>query len=321
MVKPAGISLQIGMNPLGAALTPDGRFLITSNDDEREGGFPSYQSATNKGGYSLTVVDTALMTVVSQRNVGTFFIGLQVTGAGPYVVWASGGPDNNVKLFDVSAGGVITGPSTTIPILPKLPSTSGYVSNYTPDASLNTPNGSGNLPPVPTGFSRTGNTRITFPAGSALSPDGKYLYVACNGDNSVAVIDTASKAVIRQELVGYFPYGVSVSADGKSVFVANWGVTEYKFKNPTYSGANLTAIGTTGTNQPDGFYVPVTNTGGSNPKTSSVSVLTTPTGNGGLLSLLGSIYQGHPLDEFENVGDTHPSATRSCTIATRMSST
>src|SRR5262249_4648858 len=38
IVKPAGTSIQIGMNPLGAALTPDGKFLITSNDDERDGG-------------------------------------------------------------------------------------------------------------------------------------------------------------------------------------------------------------------------------------------------------------------------------------------
>ena len=35
-VTPAGRVAQIGMNPLGAVLTPDGRYLITSNDDERE---------------------------------------------------------------------------------------------------------------------------------------------------------------------------------------------------------------------------------------------------------------------------------------------
>src|SRR6266849_6087503 len=30
IVKPAGTTIQVGMNPLGAALTPDGKFLITS---------------------------------------------------------------------------------------------------------------------------------------------------------------------------------------------------------------------------------------------------------------------------------------------------
>src|SRR5215831_13774927 len=31
IVTPAGVSVQVGMNPLGIALTPDGKYLITSN--------------------------------------------------------------------------------------------------------------------------------------------------------------------------------------------------------------------------------------------------------------------------------------------------
>jgi hypothetical protein len=31
-------NIQIGMNPLSIALTADGKYLVTSNDDEREGG-------------------------------------------------------------------------------------------------------------------------------------------------------------------------------------------------------------------------------------------------------------------------------------------
>ena len=81
IVTPAGNSIQIGMNPLGAAVTPDERFLITTNDDEREVGFLSYQSGVNLGGYSISVIDATSMTVVSQTNVaGKFFVGLQVTG-------------------------------------------------------------------------------------------------------------------------------------------------------------------------------------------------------------------------------------------------
>src|SRR5262249_50399082 len=169
----------------------------------------------------------------------------------------------------------------------------------------------GDKPPVPSGFSRTTGARISFPAGSALSPDGKFLYVACNGDNSVAVINTASKQVIKQVAVGFFPYAVSVSRFGDKVFVSNWGITEYKFAKPTYDANThkLTAIGTTGANLPDGVYVPPASTGGPNPRTSSVSILDAPGGNGANLSLLQSIYQGHELDELFNVGDTHPSAT------------
>ena len=310
IVKPAGQSIQVGMNPLGLALTADGRFLISSNDDEREGGLPSLQNPANAPAYSLSVIDAGTMTVVSKVTAGLFYIGLQVTGNGPYTLWASGGPDNDVKIFNISTAGAITpGTPANVVIRPILPSNAGYVSNYTPSAAFNTADASGNKPPVPTGFSRTAGAKITFPAGSALSPDGKYLYVACNGDNSVAVIDTTTRTVVQQAPVGRFPYGVAVSASGSRVAVSNWGVMEYKFKSPSYDGSGaLTSINVTGPNQPDGFYVPPTSATGANPQTSSVTLLDAPNSNGAALSPLGSIYQGQPLDALNQVGDTHPSA-------------
>lgn len=309
IVKPAGTTVQVGMNPLGSALTPDRKFLITSNDDEREAGFSSYQSSTNVGGYSISVLDADTMQVVSQINKingSTFklFIGLQVSGTGPYTLWASGGADNDVKVFNISATGTITPDPTTpkIPIAPITPSDQGFVSNYNTTAS------SWAGKPVPSGFSTSG-AHITFPAGCTLSPDGNFLYVACNGDDSVAVINTSSKAVVKQVPVGYFPYGVSVTKDGKKVAVSNWGVTEYKFAHPTYSSGQLTDLGTTGTNLPDGFYVPVQSTTGNNPKSSSVSLLNAPNGDGSQLAPLGAIFEGTQLDMVEKVGETHPSAT------------
>src|ERR1035441_4466380 len=304
IVKPAGVTIQVGMNPLGAALTPDGRFLVTSNDDERETGFTSLQSTTNVGGYSLSVVDTKTMAVVSQISTsGTFFIGIVATGAGPYTVWASGGPDNTVKLFAISASGTITaGTPAKIVIPPTLPATSGYVTNYNPDAALSTADANGNLPPLPSGMSAKSNPAITFPAGMALSPDGKFLYVACNGDNSVAVIDTTAQTLVKQV--------PAVTPSGDKIAVSNWGVTEYKFAQPTYDPVTgkLTSVGMTGQNEPAGYFVPPINANGSNPKTSSVSVMIAAGGNGANLKGMGAVYYGQPLDPLFSVGDTHPSA-------------
>src|SRR5581483_9642087 len=311
-VTPAGNILQIGMNPLGITLTPDGKYLISSNDDERDTNFTSYQSTVNLGGYSLSVMDTSTLKVVSQYNVsGKYFVGLQATGTGPYTVWVSGGADNDVKLFNVSTAGVITqGTLAHIVISPILPLTSGHVSHYVPGVQLNTKDRNGNLPPAPSGISRTSAVNITFPAGSALSPDRHYLYVACDGDNSVAVIDTTTFSVVKQVAVGFFPYSVSVSSDGATVAVSNWGISEYKFAAPTYDASNnLIALGTTGTNQPAGYFVVPTSTTGNNPQTSSISLLSAPNGNGGALTLTASHYEGHALDTLNNVGDTHPSAT------------
>jgi YVTN family beta-propeller protein len=306
---PAGTVAQIGMNPLGAALTPDSKYLITSNDDERENGFQSFQSTINLGGYTLSVVDTSTLSVVSQINsVGKFFVGMQATGAGPYTVWVSGGADQDVKLFTVAANGVISA-NGHIVIAPITPPTDGYVSSYVPDPYFNTVQGNGFKPSVPTNFDRVNGAQITFPAGSALSPDGKFVYVACNGDNSVAVIDTSKQAVVQHVAVGYFRYAVVVSQDGSTVLVSNWGVTEYKFNNPGYSNCGqLNSRPPIPNNEVSGYFVPVTNTTGNNPKTSSVSILSAPGGDGSKLSLIGSVYQGHALDAHLVVGDTHPSA-------------
>ncbi|HEX7486630.1 MAG TPA: beta-propeller fold lactonase family protein, partial [Vicinamibacterales bacterium] len=310
IVRPAGQSVQIGMDPLGARLTPDGRFLITTNDEDDAALLGSQQSETNRAGYSLSVIDVRTMTVVSQINTaGRFYIGLQIVGRGPYTVWASGGGDNSIKRFTVSSAGTIS-PADTVTIRPITPSQSGFVSHYRPGKEFNTTDAAGNRPPAPTGFNRTAGAAITFPAGSALSPDGKFLYVACYGDNSLAIIETATLAVVRQVPVGYFPYDVAVSSDGRWVFVSNWGVSEYKFAKPTYDAdGTLTALAPTGANDPAGFYVPKTDAGGPTPKTSSVSIVAVPGGDGARATLVKSIYMGEPLDELYQVGDTHPCAT------------
>src|SRR5262249_49087273 len=83
------------------------------------------------------------------------------------------------------------------------------------------------------------------------------------------------------------------------------------FAKPVYdqTTGKLKSIDTTGQNSPDGYYVPPTSTTGNSPKTSSVSILNAPNGDGSQLSFVSSVYMGHALDDLYNVGDTHPSAT------------
>ncbi len=310
IVKPAGQSVQVGMNPLGVRLTPDGRFLVTTNDNDENSTVTAQHDAANTVGYSLSVIDTATMKVVSRINqAGRFFVGLQITGRGPYTVWASGGGDSDVKRFTLSPAGAISA-AGRVGIDPITPARAGFVSHYKPGAALDAADAAGNKPPVPTGFNRTAGAATTFPAGLALSPDGRFLYVACNGDNSLAVIDTSSRTVVRQVAVGYFPYDVTLSADGRWAFVSNWGITEYTFARPTYGAdGTLTAIAPIADNKPAGFFVPKTDTAGETPKTSSVSVVALPDGDGARASLVRSVYVGEPLDALNQVGDTHPSAT------------
>ncbi|MBV8900768.1 MAG: beta-propeller fold lactonase family protein [Verrucomicrobia bacterium] len=319
IVKPAGVSSQVGMNPLGIALTPDGKFAIVSCDDERKGSLTSLQGSTVagrplKGGYSLTVLDTSKspMPVLSQvATQGKLFVGLQVVKSGSgYTLYASGGGDDSIKLFQLDAAGSLTAriAPAQIVIAPTLPADQGYVSHEVVSADYNLRScPSPASDPSPNAFGAGAQT--TFPAGIHLSPDGRYLYVACDGDNSLAVIDTAVDAVVAQCPAGYFPYDVAVSADGTRVAVSNWGLTEYKFAHPSFNGiGQLTALGTTGPNLPAGFFLPVTDTAGANPRTSSVSLFRIGPGEPLHAQLLPSVYEGKSLDKYRQVGGTHPSA-------------
>jgi len=226
-----------------------------------------------------------------------------------------GGGDNSVKLFNVTPKGQISQGDNpvSIPIAPLLPSIQGWVSNYTVSDSFN-------LDAVPSPASNPKRSvfglgaKITFPAGCTLTHDGRYLLVACDGDNSVAVIETASKKVVAQYEAGYFPYAVAISPDSRRVVVSNWGVTTYKFAAPSYdSNGKLTSIGATAgpggePDEPVGFFVPKTDDKGATAKTSSLSVFHFQSGNPAKTRLSRAIAQGKPLDALRQVGDTHPSA-------------
>ncbi len=60
-----------------------------------------------------------------------------------------------------------------------------------------------------------------IPAGIAVSPDGKRLYVALNLSNRLAELDAATGEVLRLWDVGVEPFGVVLA--GHKAYVSNWG--------------------------------------------------------------------------------------------------
>ncbi|MGA3087463.1 MAG: bifunctional YncE family protein/alkaline phosphatase family protein [Terriglobales bacterium] len=59
------------------------------------------------------------------------------------------------------------------------------------------------------------------PNSLALSPDGTQLYVTLGGENAVAVVNVASQQVLGRIPTGWYPSSVTVSADGKTLYVVN----------------------------------------------------------------------------------------------------
>ncbi|HEY5439989.1 MAG TPA: bifunctional YncE family protein/alkaline phosphatase family protein [Gemmatimonadaceae bacterium] len=63
---------------------------------------------------------------------------------------------------------------------------------------------------------------VRYPAGLAVSRDGRQLYVAENLVDSLAVVDLATGRVTQRLATDRYPYAVAVSPEG-GVYVSNWG--------------------------------------------------------------------------------------------------
>lgn len=202
-----GTSLFVGTNPLGLALSPDGRYVIVSND----GAGASATAATGSAlvaGYSLCVVDAKSMRIVSAYRdpSASFFMGIAATrdpsDAARTIVLASDGAAGVVRAFALGADGRLT-----------------------PDGS-------------PIALPADGD-RHAFPAGIAIAPDGRTAYVADNLGDSIVAIDLASRTVVRSLPVGHFP--LYVAAGRREVIAAGTGLSAYSPLVPPAAQPRFTA--------------------------------------------------------------------------------
>ena len=63
--------------------------------------------------------------------------------------------------------------------------------------------------------------RYLSPIEMALSPDGRLIYVVCQGSDEVRVIDAQTNKVMGSVGVGRVPRGIAVSPDGRQLYVTN----------------------------------------------------------------------------------------------------
>lgn len=202
ITRPIGTSVVTGMNALGVALTPDGRFAIVSNDDERESLVHSLLDPQTQGGFSLAVVDTATMQVVDRYRAldEKFYAGVVAErdprNANNTLVLAAGGPSNAVYAFDLDAFGHLVRDAVHVIATPRA------------------------LDPA------FADLNHSFPATMALSTDGRRAYVVNELGGTVSTIDTATRTLAgTPQPVGYFPIGLALSGD--RIIVSNEGLMRY----------------------------------------------------------------------------------------------
>ena len=67
-------------------------------------------------------------------------------------------------------------------------------------------------------------TGTSYPAGIAVAPNGKFVYVAENVGNRLAVVDVGAEEIVQRIPTDQYPYAIVLGSDGH-VFVSAWGGT------------------------------------------------------------------------------------------------
>ena len=193
IITPTGRQVDLPkMRPQAIALSPDGRLLVTS------GKTPDLVVIEPVTGKILQEValpsdsarESATNAVVSEeilhpdKDGQLSFTGLIFSPDGSRIFLSN--VEGSIKIFGVKTGGKVAG-----------------LYSY----------------PLPPANAPTRKAEI--PAGLAISPDGKRLYVALNLGNCLAELDTATGKVLRQWDAGVAPYAVALA--GSKAYVSNWG--------------------------------------------------------------------------------------------------
>ncbi len=217
---PAG-SLYTQIDPKGLTVIPNGRILSPMG--------VSYQVAPHPYGLALSPDGTIAVTAnsgiqplaitiirnllsgnpdIQQVPPGTttdkgvlasVFMGLAVSPDNK-VVYVAGGQENKVFIFELASGRKL-----------------GFIDCSQKNDTMDFTHG--------------------YLGDMVLSSDGKRLYVADQIGFRLIVIDTETKTILSNVPVGRYPFGVALSPDEKTVYVANVGMYRYGLVKRKQQGA------------------------------------------------------------------------------------
>ena len=192
VLTPSGVQVELpGLRPQALALSPNGKLLVTAGKtheivvvDPRSGRILQHvplPSELDKNPARNPVSEKILQ---PDQEGQLSFTGLVFSPNGSRIYLAN--VDGSIKVFEVKKGGQVVG-SFTMPLPPA------------------------NAP----------RREAEIPAGIAVSPDGKRLYVALNLSNRLAELDATNGRLLQLWDVGVAPYEVILA--GHKAYVSNWG--------------------------------------------------------------------------------------------------
>jgi len=145
--------------------------------------------AINNNGFSrqfISIIDPLRDELVQELSFNKGFYGLVFSPDGRHL-YASGGGDDRILQWQVSGDTLAVAPS--IPLLKE-------------------------------------KAKQLFPAGLAIDPKGRLLYVAENKNNTIAFVDLNEPDRIDRLEIGSFPYDVRLAAAESKIYVSLWGQSQ-----------------------------------------------------------------------------------------------
>ena len=196
-LQPTGRLVGLGNDPMGGALSPNGRFLWTLSSGIARNDIRIVALGTKHGQATAGVVQNIVMPGLNGE------MAFSPNGKTAYV---SGIPESTLASNKVPSGtpGVGGDLIAVFKVNPKTgKATRNGVIRVPPPASA----------PAEQAFPPT-TQKQSWPLGLAVSPNGKTLIAALNLADTAAVINTANRRV-RYVSVGHYPYGAAITSDGR----------------------------------------------------------------------------------------------------------